>query len=460
MIEPSSVVKELMFMLERGYVGKEGIEHMKVVHPLRRFDSAYFPAIFESDAIPLPNYSLDARKEAAAAALRESLARAFDGRMPDRETIEQETRKNSSKFKEIRTFLGVSPLAESATCEQEDHLRISLRDVRKFLECPLQGWATFQLGLREEDSEDPIALNEEALETPRLETSVVMTDTFVQSWNMAHAANSFAVTAPEVYEDCTRICEMKGKTPSGYFKAADKLKHLDVLQSWNDHLRANNDIHPANIVYVQFGKGTGHGASISRPAICLRRTPDSEIELCGRSGLLSENLDAAYVLYNKDASKFTTKRLLQPFLDMVCLSALGVLTQDVFAVHALCCDKLKTFQIRVPSKDDSLNYLQTIVSDLTQNTHAYLLPVDVVLDWHNKGREKSLEVMITDSIGDDGRYDRQGNSCSYGSIRAQDYRPLWKKQSEELAERRLGLFLESLIVEKKEPKQTKKGSKS
>lgn len=448
-IEPSSVVKELMFMLERGYVGKDGVKRMIVTHPLRRFDPEYFPSLFECETTRLPNYSPDARKEAAAAALRDSLAREFEGILPEGKNIRQLIPQ------EVRQFLGDMQPLKAASCDVEELERIPLRIIRKFLECPLQGWAAFQLGLREDDHQDPIVKNEEALETSALDTSIIQRTTFMQSWNQAGTLGGFETIAPAAYEECIRISEMKGQTPSGIFKEAEKRKHLATLLLWHDHLEKDRGSRPVSIVRIQFGKTIGSGASIVESPIVLPQESGTTIEISGSSGLLSADLSAAYILYQKHADKFPTERLLPSFLDMLCLVVLNRVHETVFPVHVVGLDKVKTYKFNVPPRDICLEFLQTAVNDITKLPHAYLLPHDVVIKWHFDNKKHSLETLIAEAKGDD----RKSRSCSYGPLRAGDYDPPWRADAEDLAERRLGLFLDSLVLEKKEAKLAKKGKK-
>ncbi|HSW62321.1 MAG TPA: exodeoxyribonuclease V subunit gamma [Dissulfurispiraceae bacterium] len=431
MIEPSSVVKEMQFMLERGYVGTEGLKRIVSEHPLRRFDTLYFPSLYGDAGAPppMPNFSPDAQKEAAAAALSASLRSAGRGRIPERTLVEKKLPQ------QVRTLLGIADSAKPAQCERDNDGRIPLRTIRKFLECPLQGWASFQLGLREEDFDDPIVRNEESFETPYLESLLIQRDVFAEAWNSAVRSGDFDGTVPALYGERVRLSEMKGRTPTGFFKQAEMRRHLEAIQAWRAHLAADAES-PGALIQARFGKGQeSGGASVAMPTVLLDLMSGMRAELSGRSGLLSKDLYHAFVCRPKSIKSFKYTHLLQPFLDCVCLSLLGKIAGGYFTVHVLCTDGIKKTVFSIPGTDECRQFLEKIVQDITGHAHDYLLPLDAIMDWkfQNKGGS-SLEDIVA-RVRDN---TWQSNGCSFGPVRAKDYDP--PKDAEILAERRLGLL--------------------
>lgn len=438
LIEPSSVIKELQFMLERGYVGYEGMKRMTITHPLRRFSPEYFPEFYGTSQPALPNYSPEARREAEIAAVRHAVTRVGSGAMPALKSLEKQMPQR------LQELLGLRRNVPEGLCERQLLVRIPLRTIRQFLECPLQGWAAFQLGLREEDFQDPLVGNEEALETAYPDAVVLQRSAFVQSWNRTAGSGTFVAIASGVYDERVRISEMNGRTPSGFFRQADQRRHLRLIHAWHEQLRQDNAC-PATMMQILFGSGYQQ-EEIHRVLSPIRfsLSGGSEVEISGRSGLLSENLDRSFVLFPRKTADFAYKYLLQPFLDVVCLSLSGMAKQGLFPVRVICEDGIRSFSFRVPEQEVSQDYLRNLVSDITGHAHDYLLPLDAVLDWKYASKNNSLETLINDSRENN----RKGNSCSYGPVRAADYAAPWNDAAEELAERRLGLFFEALIIEK------------
>lgn len=433
-IEPSSVVKELQFMLERGYAGSGGMQRIVVGHPLRRFDAEYFPSFSGAHASGLPNFSPDARKEAAAAALSASLREAGNGRLPERMVIER------SLSKQARQLLGIAEQPRAVQCEGGGEGVMKLATVRKFLECPLQGWAAFRLGLREEDFSDPVVRNEEAFETPYLESLLVQRDTFVDAWNCGSID-----AAAEHYEKRVQISEMQGRTPTGFFKLAEKSRHLEVVRAWHAQL-SQDDNPPETIIQLLFGSGHESApACLPMPPVPVVTSEGAEHVMSGRSGFLSKDLRHAFVCQPRPLKSFAFKHLLQPFLDCVCLSLLGRIAGGLFTVHVLCTDGARKTFFRIPEPDACRTFLAAAVEDITEHAHAYVLPLDAVFDWKYENRNgASLEDIIARML--DNR--RANNSCSYGPARAADYKP--PRDAEALAERRLGLLFACMTDGKEE----------
>ncbi len=438
-IEPSSVVKEIQFMLERGYVGTEGMRRIVREHPLRRFDPAYFPALYGGVDAAMPNFSADARKEAAAAALSLSLRAAGTGRIPERTLV------NTMLPQQVQTLLGMLSSPKPGRPEHGDNGRIPLRTIRKFLECPLQGWASFQLGLREEDFDDPVVRNEESFETPYLESLLIQRETFAEAWNRAARSADFDATASDTYAGMVRVGEMKGRMPTGFFKQAEMRRHLEVIQAWNTHLAADTET-PDALIQAIFGKGQeSGGSSVAMPPVLLDSASGTRAELSGRSGFLSKDLLHAFVCRPKSLSSFKYTCLLQPFLDCVCLSLLGRIADGYFTVHVLFTDGIKKTVFRIPALQECRQFLETIVQDLTEHAHSYVLPLDAIMDWklQNKGGS-SLEDIIARMRDNT----RQSNGCSFGPVRAEDYD--LPKDAEMLAKRRLGLLFACIAEGKQE----------
>lgn len=439
-IEPSSVIKELQFMLERGYIGSEGMKRMVVMHPLRRFSPEYFPGFYGTPETGLPNYSPEARREAEIAAVRHAIIHAGKSALPDLRSIEKQLPQR------VRQLLGLRQNMPESCCEEKPLVRIPLRTIRRFLECPLQGWAAFQLGLREEDFQDPLVGNEEALETVYPDALVLQRSAFVQSWNRASGSSSFPEIVPEVYGELVRISEMNGRTPSGFFRQAEQRRHFRLIHAWYEQLREDPAC-PAGMVQVLFGFGRRQEVmhqALSPISIAL--SDGSEVEISGRSGLLSDNLDRSFVLFPRKMAYFAYKYLLQPFLDVLCLSVAGKAKQGMFPVRVVCEDGIKSFSFRIPEEEVSRDYFRNLTSDIIGHAHDYLLPLDAVLDWKYALKNGSLETLINDSR----ESSRNGNSCSHGPVRAADYASPWNDAAEELAMRRLGLFFETLVIEKNE----------
>ncbi len=237
---------------------------------------------------------------------------------------------------------------------------------------------------------------------------------------------------------------MQGQTPTGFFKQAEMRRQLKTIQAWRSKYLSADDAPPEALIQAFFGRGHDSGAaSVAMPPVLLNLKPnkqiEKQIELSGRSGILSKDMLHGIVCQPKNEKSFKYTYLLQPFLDCVCLSLLGMIADGFFTVHVLFTDGIKKVIFRIPNPEEGRKFLMTAAQDMLMISHAYTLPLDAIMNWKLQKKSSSLEDMITRVLENA----RQSNSCSFGPVRAEDYAP--PKDAEMLAERRLGLFFECMF---------------
>ena len=170
-LEPSPVVHELMRHLHRGRTGRTRGGTGSRISRYGASMTSYFPERSggrRPDA-SLPNFSPAAWKESRAATLRNSLRDHCKG-------SPRLTPESLHEFTEpVRDWLGLCPIVGAKQDRSAPRrLEISFRDLRQFLQCPLQGWARLMLRLREDEEEDEAAREDEPFVTGRLgETSLL-----------------------------------------------------------------------------------------------------------------------------------------------------------------------------------------------------------------------------------------------------------------------------------------------
>ena len=149
-LEPSVVVDELLRHLGSGRAGSPPEIWIRK-QPLRRFAPVYF----SDEAKPKvshPNFSLAAKAEWRARQLRESLR--SQGKEIPQQNWDALRRLNPSVV-EFLNLCPIEPVVQRVV--PPGRLAVSIRDLRYFLECPLQGWARLMLRLREDEEEDEAA---------------------------------------------------------------------------------------------------------------------------------------------------------------------------------------------------------------------------------------------------------------------------------------------------------------
>ena len=80
----------------------------------------------------------------------------------------------------LRDWLGLCPPFEPKAGDRPARrLQVSIREVRRFLECPLQGWARLMLRLREDDDGGEAERDDEPFATARFQETILLRDVFL-----------------------------------------------------------------------------------------------------------------------------------------------------------------------------------------------------------------------------------------------------------------------------------------
>jgi len=212
-LEPSPLLRDLE-TLAGALVGPEGWRALHLEPPLNRFAAEAFLPTMPPESTP------GALREAQAAELGRSLRQAArrhdlglnlaDLGLQDgvRKTLE-------GRLRQVPPFpRGQAPAA----------LRLSFAQLKRWLECPLQGGAALLLGLKAEDEDDAAEREEEVLETAFLERHVWLRDAF---WSACGGGNPAGALA----EGRRRLLG-RARTPRGLFAEAEGAAALACLEGW------------------------------------------------------------------------------------------------------------------------------------------------------------------------------------------------------------------------------------
>jgi exodeoxyribonuclease V gamma subunit len=133
----------------------------------------------------------------------------------------------------LRAALDSPPVPDPG--QARDVIRISLGDLRTFLECPLSGAAAVRLGLRNRELEDRTAVADERFESDSLATWSLLRTTALATLNGAGSPE-------EVYGQGLRRLQARGGAPYGLFSEVATEAHLGTIRGWLAHLQS---AHPA-----------------------------------------------------------------------------------------------------------------------------------------------------------------------------------------------------------------------
>ncbi|HKE18272.1 MAG TPA: exodeoxyribonuclease V subunit gamma, partial [Kofleriaceae bacterium] len=381
-LEPSSLVQELRAMLEP-YLGRHIDNDTRdgdadgagliVRHPLRRYQ---------------PGGGRDpvAERQAACAALRRDLVEHCAARglpVPDAGELAAELARPERAGLRARLGLGwdrpVAGGARRARRAQGEPLVLSLAALRRFLECPLQAWATSVLGLRQEDDEDLVAQRDEPFERGPLASAIALREVF-----LAHLADGRddAGGLERRYRERLVLDEQGGLSPCGPFARADELRAVEVLCAWwNAMARASGGRPPAAL---PIGFGWVHeGSRVGQlePAIELtvaRPDGDLPVLLVGRSEPIAGALGSLLMVAGDDPSP---RYRVRGAIDRAALAAAGLLPGE--GRHAMTIlagsGRAHRYRFAPVTEAEARAYLASLVEDLLSRAHDYLLPCEAVL---------------------------------------------------------------------------------
>jgi len=368
-LEPSSVIRELQYIL-RGYLPPEALAAVTIQHPLRATDSRY-----QTDAALAQPMTTSVGLGRAAQALRSDLETHLGGTPPA--LIWPVDRLSEAAITALAPVLGRVPPEEVKTPEVT---QLSLRQLRNFLESPLQGSAKFHLGFSgytiPGDADEPLEIGTQ-LRRSLLNESM---------W----AGGGDWDTTIRAYDTLRERQILKGDLPVGTFGELARAKDLRELKLWLEALAPHQTAPLSEWTRARFGRGDERGeVQNAWPAIVLDVPMSSgESRLVELSGTLPPlEPDGRRSLRFTTNSAIRERTHLQDFLTLMALSASGrppaghfeamVTKQPGKTIRGV----LRTKRFQPPTPDEARRWLTTVTADLLSGLHAYRMPADIALTW-------------------------------------------------------------------------------
>jgi exodeoxyribonuclease V gamma subunit len=424
-LAPSPVVSELAQMLERGYVGPElARERIYRSAPLRR-------SADEQACEVLPA----AHGEAAALALAADLRR-FTGHAgaPDWPVLRRELPEAEWRF--LRDHLGLCPAPRPPPGASPAPLvSLSTRTLRQFLENPMQGYARFVLGMRE-DEEDATTREDESFATARPQRIALLREIFLRRARTCGALE-------ETYDRTADLLELAGALPTGLFARAERERHLEILRRWEEIIaRIGATGTPA---LLRFGRAEEHAEIAELYEPIFLEESGLKLEIHGHTEPLFETPRGSLILaYRSESHASDWRECLRAFLDHALLAAAGQPSPEGY--QAFLCnghpDAAGGQRVRFAplSREEARSYLLELARDLLSSPHPYLLPCEAVYRWTRNRAQR-----ITDIVDDFREDPFQLFSGQNGPIRnPARFDPPGEEEARAMVERRFGLFLRTL----------------
>lgn len=425
LLQPSAVVLELGHILRRGYAHGKAAARIEIAHPLRRYDPRYFPALFDlpsgagpsGDEAPLVSVAPAAHRQANALALRrhlERLVHASGYDMPSFEELRQAL--DEPRFAALRAHLGLADLDAIAGAQSEDDTTVSmsLAAVRRFLESPLQSWASAVLRLRESDMEDLVARADEVFATPVMPMVGMLREVFS---TFLCAGERDLDTLMARYQRSARHLELSGRGPTGVFSDIDQERHAAILRRWHEHLgEVLGD--GGRFATYSIGRGREHtdAGELLPPIVLTVDLPDGagqvrpvRVELFGHTEPVC--MDGVGSLLLSHGEDIRAGYKMRGLVDHLALSAAGITAGRTHQFTVLSAGPPREQHRLEPwSQAEALDHLRLLVTDLLGDSHEYLLPCEAVLEYWNK-RDRSIAGIVEGL-----KAKSRGFSCMYGPV--------------------------------------------
>lgn len=268
------------------------------------------------------------------------------------------------------------------------HATLYISHLRRFLECPLQGWARSVLRMRDDDDEVAAErVEDEPLAADLLQERSVLRQAFVRATGASDAL--------ERYRQQVTVMQAQGAWPVGVLHQVASRDHVDILQQWQKGLR----VHAADggpLERVRLGQDREHlEATQVLPPLRVPwshtgpdgRVQSGTVDLVGSvEALLADATGTAHPVVRLPSGKRGRVRVLvhhlRSFVNMVVLSACDIQADQNHGSVVLCAGNTQTVeavQLAAISRAEALALLSALVADLMAEDHAYFCPVDAVL---------------------------------------------------------------------------------
>jgi exodeoxyribonuclease V gamma subunit len=342
-----------------------------------------------------------AARERRAAALGRSLRRASGGIPQLPPLADLRASLSAITWATIAPDLGwVSPPAGSPSARLRRSL--TLTDLRRFLECPLQASARVLLPMRDDGDaalEAEAAVREhEALDESRIETVPFLRE--LASDLLLDGDDEPAID--EVYDRAAEMKRMDGTLADGLFGRAARERHVSLLRCWRAGLReaAGSLAERARVIWL--GAAPEHVRNpLIRPALTL-----GDLTLGGRTELMATATDGTRLTISLIGSPnpkvdCPERDYLGAFFTHL---ALTVLDDQARATRALTIRPKDDASPRIDERRfgpiapaQAREYLASLAGELIESVHAYFLPCEGVFYW-KRHREKGEDVGVRSSV--------------------------------------------------------------
>ncbi|HET9484193.1 MAG TPA: hypothetical protein VFO79_09575, partial [Xanthomonadales bacterium] len=373
---PSSVVLELADALAP-YLGapssRDALASITVRHPLHRFGDVVAPAAGTSGgsardaSVPGGTVLPSVQRERWACRVRDALRvhlRASGHAIPD-EDGHLALLAHPSQH-DLRVALGIEDAPPAPPINDAVVRPISIANLRKFLEHPIQAWAQAVLGLDEVPDGEVIEHSDEPFHLAAPLRAGLLRDV------LAEHLRDPGRPLEAIYDGVVRDLQLRGQFPVGVFANASRARDLQLLATWRGALG------PVSVTgATRYGFGRAQSANTELlPALTIELGPRRTVRLVGQTELMLRGDRRVSIITSLSRLDKKSPYHLRGALDHVVLAAAGL--APVGHTHKLIDPDGKVFVVEhAPwTVDDARAYLGAVLRELLDGAHGYLLPFD------------------------------------------------------------------------------------
>ncbi len=418
-LQPSAVVQELLHILKQGYLGDQGLQEIRIEPPLRRYDLEGPEETFFDEARVeakireiAQNWRQNALKVEGIAAEAGVSAR---GSLSEELNALQKAAGHEA-WNQLSAMLAlpgeapvpaaVTVVSRAALVDKESAIEapyyLSHSSLRRFLECPMQGWAASMLGLVEEE-EDLSDREEEDFEVDRLTETMLVRGVFTESLTSG-------IQPEKLYRERVERLRLAGQIPVGEPGRVIEERHLEIIEGWQAALNrlATNGTGadggaPRQLERVRLGRSKSSSSTervldpLAVDVEIKEKDSDRKVIPVQVSGLTEGLIEGRPVTISflarkpfsgrgKAAVTGSFRYFLRGMIDQALLAAAGAISESDGERHIILCfsngpQETATYRMRLrpAEQEKARNWLTALSEDMLNDHHAYLLPVEAVI---------------------------------------------------------------------------------
>lgn len=434
-LEPSSLLHELRSCLQELVAGesREAVDKKlaAIKHPLRRYDA---PQTLHPEA------QIEAHMVMLGQSLRREQIRAVDKALPTAFTVAEYLRNSTEpghlRIEKLLQLPAALPLAESQKAEPQRSarpIRVSLSQLRSFLESPLQGAAKIQLRMNEEQ-DDALLVANEPFAVDRMNSAVFLRRVFDEAVLRGFENVDFEVLYNEML---LPFYELNGTLPTGIFLEKARREHVRILERWKHYslqwIESKLWAGTRTVQAFHFGNEEQPGTQRLDPLtfeVDVKGVA-TRVELVGTTELFCTAAGTLITCVTSD--KPNKKHFSRGYVSYLALSASGYKVNRILInftsdkkVQQSTINQLRG-ELDLLAPEDACLYLQRILQEILGEPHAYLLPLDMLNEYMKKPDAFDAPGWVMDELEKEPEYlfiaDRYGPIKNYADFQAP---PDWK----------------------------------